>query len=81
MEVPGPGIRIMVIGTKNEGCPCSPTNKRDDRCGQSHDRQWLYAGNKGSHHLGGVNHVLSGDQAGADMERVGRQRNDSFGFM
>ena len=25
---------------------------------------------KGSHHLGRVNHVLSGDQAGADMERV-----------
>ncbi len=25
---------------------------------------------RGSHHLGRVNHVLSGDQAGADMERV-----------
>jgi hypothetical protein len=25
---------------------------------------------KGSHHMGRVNHVLSGDQAGADMERV-----------
>ena len=25
---------------------------------------------KGSHRLGRINHVLSGDQAGADMERV-----------
>ena len=33
---------------------------------------------KGSHHMGRVNHVLSGDQAGADMERVEEARNDSI---